>query len=80
MKCDNNPQKLKARAYWKSYIGSRSNKESSINCVSWCIPLLVMWAPSYLNDMVTRVADLPCRACLRSVSSGLLDIPQSRTG
>ena len=33
-------------------------------------------APSYLNDMVTRVADLPGRACLRSASSGLFDIPQ----
>ena len=37
-------------------------------------------APSYLNDMVTRVADLPGRACLRSASSGLFDIPRSRTG
>ena len=37
-------------------------------------------APSYLNDMVTRVADHPGRACLRSASSGLFDIPRSRTG
>ena len=37
-------------------------------------------APFYLNDMVTRVADLPGRTCLRSSSSGLFDIPRSRTG
>ena len=37
-------------------------------------------ATSYLNDMVTRVADLAGRACLRSASSGLCDIPRSRTG